>query len=285
MNALLARRGTRAVHGLVVAMVVGFATAALADTAPLPSRPSAAQIVAKNAAARGGVGAWRKVQTMIWVGHIESAHAPARNVFFELQQQRPNKTRLEITTHGQKTVRVFDGAQGWKLRAGQNGMRPEAQPYTVEELKFARGGQGIDGPLIDAAAKGNLVKLDGLDELEGHKAWRLEVRLPTGERDRLWIDAKTFLDIRCDRVVDGSGPAGLPRHVVSLFYRDYKTFDGLKIPSAIESASAADGTTDRMVIEKVVVNPPLDQRAFIVPVTPQPRIRTLPGNASQPAAG
>jgi hypothetical protein len=124
-------------------------------------------------------------------------------------------------------VRVLDGTQGWKLRAAQNVGRPDAQPFAAEELKFARAGQGIDGPLIDSAAKGSLVTLEGLDAIEGHTAYRLEVRLLAGERDRLWIDAKTLLDIRCDRVVDGAGPAGLPRKVVSLLYRDYKTFDGL----------------------------------------------------------
>jgi len=33
---------------------------------------SAEQIAAKNEAARGGVEAWRKIQTMLWRGHMES---------------------------------------------------------------------------------------------------------------------------------------------------------------------------------------------------------------------
>jgi hypothetical protein len=101
----------------------------------------------------------------------------------------------------------------------------------------------------------------------------------------LWIDAKTFLDIRCDRVVDGPGPAGLPRHIVSLIYRDYRSFEGLRIPSVIESAAGAGGPPDRMVIEKVLVNTPLDQRAFVMPSTAHPRFRTLPGNAGAPSTG
>jgi hypothetical protein len=105
---------------------------------------------------------------MAWVGHIESAHAPVPNMRFTLEQQRPNKTRFEVNALGQKTVRVFDGTQGWKLRAAQNVGRPDAQPFAAEELKFTRAGQGIDRPLIDSAAKGNLVTLEGLDEIEGH---------------------------------------------------------------------------------------------------------------------
>jgi len=74
---------------------------------------------------------------------------------------------LKSNALGQKTVWVFDGTQGRELRAAQNVGRLDAQPFAAEELKFARAGQGIDGPLIDSAAKGNLVTLAGLDEIEG----------------------------------------------------------------------------------------------------------------------
>ena len=261
-----------------VALAAGTAPGPKATATPL----SAEQIVARNVAARGGLQAWRKVGTMVWVGHIQSAHVPVPSMLFTLEQQRPNKTRFEIDALGHKSVRVFDGAHGWKLRAGQNDGAPDAQPYNAEELKFARGGQGIDGPLIDSGAKGNVVTLAGLEEIEGHKAYRLEVQLPVRERDSLWIDAKTFLDIRCDRVVDGPGPAGLPRKVVSLLYRDYKTFDGLKMPSVIETSGDARSPPDRMVIEQVVLNPPLDPWVFVNPATrhSRPHGLPLPGTAN-----
>jgi hypothetical protein len=253
---------------------VALAAAAVAGPKGTVTSLSVQQIIERNVAARGGLERWRAVGTMAWVGHIESAHAGVPNMRFTLEQQRPNKTRFEVNAFGQKTVRVFDGTQGWRLRAAQNGGRPDAQPFAAEELKFARAGQGIDGPLIDSAAKGNLVTLEGLDEIEGHTAYRLEVRLLAGERDRLWIDAKSFLDIRCDRVVDGS--TGVPRKVVSLLYRDYKTFEGLKMPSIIETSGDAHSPPDRMVIERVLLNPPLDSWAFVNPATLRSRPRGLP---------
>jgi hypothetical protein len=242
-----------------------------------PTSLSVEEIIERNVSARGGLEAWRKVGTMVWVGHIESAHAPAPSMLFTLAQQRPNKTRFEIDALEQRTVRVFDGARGWKVRPGHNGVTADAQPYSAEELKFARAGQGIDGALIDFHAKGKMVSLAGLDEIEGGKAYRLEVRLLTGgERDSLWIDAKTFLEIRCDRIVDGPGPAGVPRKVVSMRYRDYKSFDGLKIASIIETSGDAQRPPDRMVIEKVLVNPPLDPYAFMDPATRHPHHQGLP---------
>src|ERR1700730_13192786 len=43
---------------------------------------TAAQIIEKNAAARGGVDAWSKIQTMAWAGHVESPEIPGRNMPF-----------------------------------------------------------------------------------------------------------------------------------------------------------------------------------------------------------
>jgi hypothetical protein len=265
---------------------VALAASAASGIKPPPTSLSVEEIIERNVSARGGLEAWRQVETMIWVGHIESAHAAAPSMLFTLAQQRPNKTRFEIDALGQRTVRVFDGTRGWKVRPGHNGVAADTQPYSAEELKFARSGQGIDGPLIDFRTKGNMVSLAGLDEIEGGKAYRLEVRLLTGgERDSLWIDAKTFLEIRCDRIVDGPGPAGVPRKVVSMWYRDYKSFDGLMVASIIETSSDAQRPPDRMVIEKVLVNSPLDPYAFTDPVTRHPHLQGLPVPAVDGSAG
>jgi outer membrane lipoprotein-sorting protein len=249
----------------VAALAAGFAAGALAA-----GQLSTEEIVEKNAAARGGLDAWREVRTMVWVGHIESAHAPMPSMQFVLKQERPNKTRFEINAMGEKTVRVFDGTHGWKANAGHDG-RPQVRPHTIEEVRYAQGAQGIDGPLIDHTAKGIEVTLEGRDEIEGRRAYRLELRLASGETDRLWIDATTFLDIRYDRTP--AGAAGGAARVVSTRYRDYKTFDRLQIPSVIETgASAGPGSTpDRMVIERVVVNPPLDTRTFANPAASRSR--------------
>lgn len=200
---------------------------------------------------------------MIWIGHIESVRMAVSGMRFVLDQKRPNKTRLEIDVRTQKTLRVFDGRQGWKVHPARNG-RQEVQPFSTEELRFAQAGQGIDGPLIDHAAKSNVVSLESLEEIDGHKTYRLEVRLPSGEHDRLWVDAKSFLDVRYDRLTEG--PVRLvPGRVVSVRYRDYKTFDGLKIPSIIEVKRGTGETHDTMVIERVVLNSPLDDSTFAKP--------------------
>ena len=273
---------------ILAALAAAVAIGAQADEGPAPvGHLTAKQIVAKSVAARGGFEAWRKVETMVWTGHIESAHAPVPIMRFMLAQKRPNKMRFEIDAMHDRTLRVFDGAHGWKMRPSHG--RPEVQPYTIDEVRFAQSGPGIDGPLIDYAQQESSVSLAGLDEIEKRKAYHLIVRTATGENQHVWVDAKTFLEIRYDRPAgspgrasSGEGAVVAPSAVaggaqaaagrmVSVVYRDYKTTDGLKIPSVIETGVAPGTPLDRMVIERVVLNPPLNEQTFSAPG--QERIR------------
>ncbi len=235
---------------------------------------SASEIVAKNVAARGGLDAWHKVQTMVWIGHIASAHAPLPIMQFELEQKRPNKTRLQILALGEKSMRVFDGVRGWKVRSEHG--RPAVQPYTPQELRFAQAGHGIDGPLMDYAAKGNAVTLEGLDEIGKRDAYHLKVHLARGGDEDVWVDAKTFLEVRDDRMADG--PGGAPRRVSST-YGDYRTVEGLQIPFLIETGGAQGTTADRLQIETVVLNAPMADWMFGNPLAPHPRHRARPAVA------
>jgi outer membrane lipoprotein-sorting protein len=289
---------------IVAALAAVAAVAALAGEGRAPvKRLSAEQIVAKNAAARGGLEAWRKVETMMWFGQIVTTHAPTPSMRFVLAQKRPNKMRFEIDAIQDRSLRVFDGLRGWKMRPSHG--RPEVQPYTIDEVRFEQSGPGIDGPLIDYAQKGSSVSLAGLDEIEKRKAYHLIVRTATGENQHVWVDAETFLEIRYDRPAGGpaapsgggaepaAGPAAAAGgaraaagRTVSVVYRDYKTTDGLKIPSIIETGVAPGTQPDRMVIERVVVNPPLNEQTFNMPGQQRTRNRMpFPSHRPPGAAG
>jgi hypothetical protein len=65
-----------------------------------PPKLSAQQILTKNAAARGGLEAWRKVDGMLWTGHIESARATVPLLQFLLAQQ--SRGRKYPRPHGHR---------------------------------------------------------------------------------------------------------------------------------------------------------------------------------------
>ena len=262
---------------LACAIAVGLAWSA-ALPAPAKNAASSAaltaeQIVAKNVTARGGLEAWRKIQTMVWVGRMQVPSAPIPGMRFVLEEKRPNKTRFELTSLTEHSMRVFDGTGGWKIRPGRQGR--SVTPYTEQEISFARGEQVIDGPLIDYKAKGNTVTLQGIEEVEGRKAYRLNVRLASGQRQDIWVDAQTFLDVRMDRL--SYNTAGAPR-IVPVYYRDFKPFEGLQIPTTIETGVGSGSPTNKMEIERITVNPPLEDRVFAPPVESR-----KPNTVSNPA--
>ena len=85
-----------------------------------------------------------------------------------------------------------------------------------------------------------------------------------------WIDAQTFLEAKIEgqpRRLDGV------YHPVEVYYRDYRPVSGLQIPHILETkvlqvAGTAKGFKDppvpaeKITIEKVVVNPKLDENLF-----------------------
>lgn len=257
----------------LAALLTGGAASAAAMTA--------AQIVEKNASARGGVSDWEKIQTMAWVGHIETTKAPGRILPFLLEQKRPNSTRFEVAVENQKSIRAYDGSEGWKLRPTGTG-KPQLEPYSADELNFARDAQAILGPLMDDVAQGGAVTLAGTEVLDGRRAYTLDVHLPAGAKHRIWVDADSFLEVKYEREFRNSlGQIA----TTAVYYRDYRSFEGLQMPVVIESASAPDNGAGKMVIERIAVNPPLDERAFAKPNVPRGHHNGVTIDTRVPAPG
>jgi outer membrane lipoprotein-sorting protein len=179
---------------------------------------------------------------------------------FVLVMQRPRHSRLEIEFNGQTAVQVYDGKNGWKLRPYLN--RHEVETFTPMELAAAGAQTELDGTLVDYAAKGTKLELVGIDKVEGKDAYQLKLTLKGGQVLHEWIDASSFLDVKIEgtpRKLDGKA------HAVWIFMRDYRAVDGLQIPHLLETVVKGVPRTEKIQIEKVVVNPKLDASRFARP--------------------
>ena len=222
---------------------------------------NAADIVAKNITARGGHAAWSAVQTISMAGKMEAGTKSNVQLPFSLELKRGGKSRLEIQFADQTAVQVYDGVNGWKVRPYLN--RREVEPYTAEEAKQAAVQSDLDGLLIDYAAKGSNVELEGQDKVEDRNAYKLKVTLKDGRVRHVWVDAETFLEAKVEgspRRLDGK------YHPVSIYFRDYKPVQGLILPYVIETAVDGVAQTEKILIEKISVNPKLDDARFVKPV-------------------
>jgi len=278
-------------RAILISLAITSSLAAAAGAASAPGKLSASEVADKNVAARGGLQAWRAVQTLSLTGKMGAggnqretlavqppdgktrnsvSSRPAEEVQlpFLMELKRPRKTRFELQFGGQTAVQVFDGTQGWKFRPFLN--RRDVEPYTAEELKITSMQADLDGPLVDYAAKGTKVELAGEEQVEGRDTYKLKLTMNTGKTIHVWIDATTFLEVKIEgqpRRMDGV------EHPVEVYFRDYRLVDGLQIPFVLESRvlpvrKTALGLKDplvppeKIVIEKVLVNPKLDESLF-----------------------
>jgi outer membrane lipoprotein-sorting protein len=242
---------------------------------------TAEQVVEKNIAARGGLQAWRAVQTLSMSGKMDaggneqstaalrvpggvaSAAVPKRRptqqiqLPFRMELKRPRKSRMELDFRGQSAVQVYDGTNGWRLRPFLN--RHEVEPYTPEQLKQASRQADLDGPLVDYAAKGTRVEMDGVEKVDGKDNYRLKLTFKNGESQKLWVNAQTFLETKIE---------GAPRrldnkmHPVEVYYRDYRPEDSLMMPHVLETITQGVKQTEKIEIERISVNPKLDDSRF-----------------------
>ncbi|MGU7780092.1 outer membrane lipoprotein-sorting protein [Burkholderia sp. PU8-34] len=233
------------------------ASAAGNAQAPSASHLSAAQIVERNVAARGGLQAWRAVSTMKMTGQLDAGGTKNTKLPFTMTLKRPHKSRLEIVFERQTALQVFDGAQGWTVRPylGRN----EVVPYTPAQLKSAAESAELDGPLIDYANKGTTIQALGTEQVEGHRAYVLKLTTKDGAERRLWVDAASYLELKIEgepRVLDGKP------HSVAIFYRDYKKDNGLVVPHTLETVVNGVKQTRKITIEHVAVNETADDAMF-----------------------
>src|SRR6195256_3679469 len=234
--------------------------AVVADSTPAPVALTATQIVEKDIADRGGLQAWRNGKTLSMSGKLDAGGRQKVQLPFVLEMERSRKTRLELRFNGQTAVQVYDGTNGWKLRPFLN--RNDVEPYTPEELKAASTQAELDGPLVDYTAKGTKVELEGVQQVEGHDAFNLKLTLKNGEVQHVWVDAQHFLDVKVE---------GTPRrlegrfHPVATYLRDYRSVNGLMIPYVNETAVEGVRQTEKILVEKGIVNPQLEDRHFSKP--------------------
>jgi outer membrane lipoprotein-sorting protein len=226
----------------------------------VPDHLTAAQIIEKNISAKGGLQAWRAVQTMSFSGKMEAGGKSKAQLPFVLEKKRPRKERVELVFDNDTAVQVYDGTNGWKLRPYLG--RREVEPYSPEELKSASLEPDLDGPLVDYAAKGTKVELEGVEKVENQDAYKLKLTMKGGQVQHIWVDAGTFLEVKIE---------GLPRRMdgkmrpVSIYLRDYKKVNGLMVPYVTETAVEGSRATHKMFVESVVMNPKLEDSLFTAP--------------------
>jgi hypothetical protein len=215
------------------------------------------QIVARHLAARGGREALAAVRTLRMTGRAMAG--PGREAIVRREIARPGRIRTEFVFQGTTGVYVWDGSAGSRVSPLDGSLEPE--PLSEEAAALSAEQADIDGPLVDAKAKGHKVELAGSAALPGGPAHELKVTLKSGVVRQVWVDAATGL------VVKTASTRTLRGHQLEFetVFGDYRETGGVRFARSIETFVRGRPRPLRIVVESVELNPPLDDSRFRLP--------------------
>jgi outer membrane lipoprotein-sorting protein len=230
--------------------------AAILAATPAAAQP-ADEIIAKNLAAKGGLEKLKAVNTIRMTGRM--TFGPGIEAPIVLEIKRPKSMRMDLTIQGMTGSQAYDGASGWSLMPFGGSKVP--QQMTAEEATLAEEQADIDGPLIDYKAKGNTVELLGKEKVEGAEAYKLKVTLKNGVVRTMYIDAEHFLEIKEEskRTIRGT------EMEMETIVGDYKEVNGLMLPHSVDAGAKGSPQRQKLVIEKIEINVPIDDARFKMP--------------------
>ena len=247
--------------------LIAAALSSLAIFAQGTNQPTVDELVAKNIEAKGGATALNSLKTLrstgkllVQQGQIELGHLQTK--------KRPDQVRTEASLQGMTQIEAYDGKDGWKVSPFFGRKDPERM--SADDVKALVEDTEIDGPLVDWKTKGSTIEYLGTEDVDGTPAHKLKVVRKNGDVSFVYLDPYHFLEIRIvtQRVRHGA------HEEVETDLGDYEKAGGVFVPTSIEVGRKGSPDKQRVVVDKVEANVPVDDTIFHFPgqiSVPQPQ--------------
>jgi len=245
-----------------VILLVSTALIAAKGFAQDKNQPTVDELVSKNIEAKGGADALHALQSLRLSGKLLVNEGQIELAYLQTKE-RPGELRTEATLQGMTQVEAYDGKEGWKISPFQG--RKDPEKMSADDLKPLMEDAEIDGPLVDWKAKGSTVDYLGTEEVDGTLAHKLKVVRKNGDLSFVYLDPDHFLEIR---VLTGRVKHGAYEEVETDL-GDYEKTAGVFVPTSIESGRKGDPDKQKIIIDKVEANVPVDDAIFHFPPTPK----------------
>jgi hypothetical protein len=224
------------------------------------SEPTVDQLVAKNIEAKGGAAALHDLQTLRLTGKMLVQEGQIQLTFMQIKK-RPDEVRSEASLQGMTQIEAYDGKDGWKVSPFFGRKDPERM--SADDVKALVEDAEMDGPLVDWQAKGNAVEYLGIEDVDGTPAHKLKVVRKNGDVSFVYLDPDHFLEIRVltQRTRHGA------YEEVETDLGDYEKAGGVFVPTSIEFGRKGAPDKQRIIIDKVEANAPVDDTVFHFPAS------------------
>jgi hypothetical protein len=232
------------------------------------SQPTVDELVAKNIEAKGGAAALHDLQSLRLTGKLLVQEGGEIELGYLEIKKRPDEVRTEASLQGMTQIQAYDGKVGWKVSPFFGRKDPERM--SADDVKALIEDSEIDGALVDWQTKGNTVEYLGTEDVDGTPAHKLKVVRKNGDVSFVYLDPDHFLEIRVltQRTRHGA------YEEVETDLGDYEKAGGVFVPTSVEVGRKGSPDKQRIIIDKVEANVPVDDTIFHFPgqiTLPQPQ--------------
>lgn len=162
--------------------------------------------------------------------------------------------KMEMTIQGMSMVQAFDGKIGWYIAPFQGDL--SAHKMNENDSKELADDVDAGGELYDYQKKGNKLEFLGKDDMDGTEVFKLKVAKKNGNIETYFFDAQTYLLLKVTSKVMVQDK----EMESETEFSNYKTVDGFTFPH-----SATASMQGEMKIEKLEINPVVEDKIFAVP--------------------
>jgi hypothetical protein len=239
---------------------LAFALCAVALGAHAADAPlSVTELVARNIEAKGGADALKALGSLKLSGKMLVNQDTLELGFVQIYKL-PSSVREESSIQGLTQIQAFNGTDGWQINPFQGRKDPERM--SADDIKgLAEELADFDGPLVNAAAKGNTIEFLGTEDVDGTLAHKLKVTRKNGEVKYVFLDPDHFLEIRTlsQRIERGA------QVETQADIGDYEKVAGVYVPMSIEVGLRGSREKQKILFEKAEPNLALDDALFAFP--------------------
>jgi len=232
------------------------------------THPSADELIAKNIEAKGGATALHDLQSLRLTGKLLVPLQGEIELAYLQIKKRPDEVRSEASLQGMTQIQAYDGKDGWKVSPFFGRKDPERM--AADDVKALVEDTEVDGALVDWKTKGSAVEYLGTEDVDGTPAHKLKVVRKNGDVSFVYLDPDHFLEIR---VVTQRTRHGAYEEVETDL-GNYEKAGGVFVPTSIDSGRKGAPDKQRIIIDKVEANVPVDDTIFHFPgqiSLPQPQ--------------
>jgi hypothetical protein len=212
-------------------------------------------VIKKYADAMGGLDNFKKVKTAKFTG---TASAQGNQFPLTVQIINGKAMRTDVEVMGQTIVNSYDDGKGWKINPYAGAQT--ATDATADELNEFKSQSFLASELMDYKARGDKAELVGQEDVNGSKAYKIQLTSAANKTDTYYVDGTTYM------VVKFAGTRNIMGQDMELetYFSDVKDVNNLKFSMA-RSVQAGGQTLQEVHFDKVELDVPVDEKIFDKP--------------------